>query len=134
MTENIEQNFNSLEWHDATLLQLIVDRRQPGENDQVLLSVEWPDGTRQQIIFSECYELEAQMNFGVLAPESIRDARCCLDSAHLEKVLQRWKDIGVGLVGLGCFEISTNSTASAIRICARHFQVVPLASSGNKTP
>lgn len=125
MTESIEHTFNALEWHDAILLKLTVDRTSPGEHDVVLIAVEWPDGTRHDISFLDCYALEAQMNFGVAAPESIRDAHCCMDSPWLYEVRQRWEGLGVALDDLRYFEIITNSTASAIRICARQFQVIP---------
>ncbi|MCB9654801.1 MAG: hypothetical protein H6729_11795 [Deltaproteobacteria bacterium] len=123
MTSTIEQTFNDLAWHDAIILQLTVDRGSPGENDEILLAVEWPDGTQQQIRFVDCYLLEAQMNFGVVAPESIRDARCSNESSKLGEVRQRWESLGVTLGDLQCFEVYTNSTASIIRICARGFQV-----------
>lgn len=124
MTATIEQRFNALDWHDAILLQLNVDRNTPGENDEVLLVVEWPDGTRRNVRFSDCYVLEAQMNFGVIAPETIRDAQCCTSSTLLDEVRQRWKGLGVTLDELRHFETRTSSTASAIRICAPQFQVI----------
>lgn len=65
---------------------------------------------------------------GVVAPESIRDARCFKDSAHLDQVRQRWKRPSVALDDLQCFEVCTNSTASTIRICARKFRLSPSAS------
>jgi len=125
MNSNIEQAFNALVWHDAILLRLTVDRSSPGENDEILLDVEWPDGTGQQIRFVDCYLLEAQMNFGVTAPESIREARCSNDSSKLTEVRERWSGLGVALDDLQYFEVCTNSTASMIRICARSFQVLP---------
>jgi hypothetical protein len=128
MTSTIEQTFNALAWHDAVLLQLTVDRGNPGEIDEILLVVKWPDGTQQQIRFVDCYLLEAQMNFGVVAPESIRDAHCSKDSSQLSEVRRRWKGLGVTLDDLKCFEVCTNSTASVIRICAREFQVLSSAS------
>lgn len=127
MTATIEQTFNDLAWHDAVLLQMTVDRGSPGENDEILLAVEWPDGTQQQIRFVDCYLLEAQMNFGVVAPESIRDARCSKESSQLGEVRERWGGLGVTLDDLKCFEVCTNSTASVIRIFARDFQILPSA-------
>jgi hypothetical protein len=126
MTSSIEQTFNALAWHDAVLLHLAVDRGSPGENDEILLVVKWPDGTQQQVRFLDCYLFQAQMNFGVVAPESIRDARCSKDSPQLSEIRKRWKALGVALDNLNCFEVSTNSTASVIRIFARGFQILSL--------
>lgn len=71
----------------------------------------------------ECYALDGQMNFGVIAPESIREARCIADSPKLVEMRQRWMAVGVDLGDLRCFEIITNSTASEIRIYASRFEV-----------
>ena len=37
----IESRFISLEWRDAALLGLAVERTNPGANDEVVLSVKW---------------------------------------------------------------------------------------------
>ena len=122
MMGTIGQMFEALEWHDAVLLSLTIDRHAPGVRDEVVLLVEWPDGRMQKIRFADCYALDAQMNFGVLAPDSIRAARVT-NSARLADVRQRWTALGVDLEDLRCFEITTNSTASVIRVFARRFEV-----------
>jgi hypothetical protein len=72
---------------------------------------------------TDCYAFDAQMNFGVTAPESIRAACCIADAPKLAEVRQRWTALGVDLGDLRCFEITTNSTASEIRIFAKRFEV-----------
>jgi hypothetical protein len=123
MTEEIRQAFEEMEWHDAVLLSLNIDRRAPGECDEVVLVMEWLDGRKQKVRFTDCYAFDAQMNFGVIAPESIRDARCATDSSKLVEMRQRWMALGVDLGDLRCFEITTNSTASEIRIYAKRFEI-----------
>jgi hypothetical protein len=123
MTEAIEQVFESMEWHDSVLLSLNIDRCDPGERDEVTLVVEWRDGRKEKVRFTHCYALDAQMNFGVTAPESIRAARCIADSPKLAEMRQRWTALGVDLGDLRCFEITTNSTASEIRIYAKRLEV-----------
>lgn len=130
MTEKIDEAFEALEWHDAVLLSLNIDRRIPGECDEVVLLVEWPDGRKQKIRFTDCYALDAQMNFGVMAPESIRAARCIADAPKLADMRQRWKALGIELEDLRCFEITTNSTASEIRVYAKRFEVAPVSALG----
>ncbi len=123
MTERIYEAFDALEWHDAVLLSLNIDRRIPGERDEVVLLVEWPDGRKQKVRFTGCYALDAQMNFGVIAPESIRAARCIADASKLAEMRQRWTALGIDLGDLRCFEITTSSTASELRIYATWFEV-----------
>ncbi len=122
MTDRVEQKFDALEWHDAVVLNLEVPRHAPGDRDEVVLLVEWLDGRQQRVRFSDCYALDAQMNFGMTAPESIRSARCVDHSQQLSAVRQRWADLGVDLGGLRCFEFTMNSTASIVRIFALEFE------------
>lgn len=130
MTDKIEQAFDAIEWHDAVLLNVIIDRKSPGERDDVLISIQWQDGERRDIRFSDCYAFDAQMNFGVTAPESIRAARCTADSPELAEIRQRWIALGVALEDLLCFEITTNSTASMIRVFSRRFEVITAPIAG----
>jgi hypothetical protein len=123
MTEEMEQAFEAMEWHDSVLLSLNIDRRTPGKRDEVVLVVEWLDGRKQKVSFTDCYALDAQMNFGVIAPESIRAARCIAASPKLAEMRQRWAALGVDLESLRCFEITTNSTASEICIYAKRYEV-----------
>jgi hypothetical protein len=123
MTEMIQKAFEALEWHDAVLLSVSIDRRSPGECDEVVLTVQWANEQEQKVRFIDCYALDAQMNFGVAAPESIRAARCILESPKLADMRQRWAAVGVDLQDVCCFEITTNSTASVIRVFARRIEV-----------
>jgi hypothetical protein len=126
MTETIKQTFEALEWHDASLLALTIDRQTPGERDEIVILIEWTDGRKQKIRFAKCYALDAQMNFGVIGPESIREACCLTDSQKLTDLKRRWAAIGADLGGLQCFEIITNSTASTVRIFALNFDIFDL--------
>jgi len=68
--------FNSLAWHDAELLSINIDRLDAGNNDIVALSIKWPNGKKELLVFIECYLLDAEMNFGVIAEESILEGAC----------------------------------------------------------
>jgi hypothetical protein len=118
---NVE--FSELAWHDAELLDIEIDRRNPGENDQIIIHVAWPNGEQNSLVFSDCFGLEAKMNFGVVAPESIFDASVMKESQELAEIRKKWDQIGVGLEKLKCFEIKTNSTASLLRIYALGFSL-----------
>ena len=54
-------DFNALPWHDSILLEVSIDRRDPGNRDEVTMLVEWPDGARDSLTFYDCYQLEASM-------------------------------------------------------------------------
>jgi len=116
-------DFTSLAWHDAELLGLLLDRGDPGNCDQIELEVRWPDGERETVVFGDCYYLEAKMNFGVIAQESIAGATVIRDSDELLRVREKWSNLGVDLGKLICFEIKTNSTGSVLRIFSIEDQV-----------
>ncbi len=119
MTKETPENvFQDLEWHDAILLDVRIDRRDPGRRDEVVLTIEWTDGVQQDLRFTGCYEFHAQMNFGIIALESIRDANCVDDSEDLRAVKERWVESGFDFSSLREFEITMNSTASVLRILA----------------
>ena len=123
MKDAMDEVFGSLEWHDAELLCLSLDRRAPGERDEVVLLIQWPDGRKQQLRFTDCYAFDAQMNFGVIAAESILSAQCLSDTPRLAEIGRKWKEMGMEPPELRCFEIITNSTASELRVYAKRFVV-----------
>jgi len=117
------ETFNDMSWHDAELLGINIDRKDPGENDQVIVDVCWPNGEKNRLVFSDCYGLEAKMNFGIVAPESILDASSLKESQELGEIRKKWGKIGVDLKQLQCFEIRTNSTSSILRIYALSYSL-----------
>ncbi len=131
MTKKQEESFAELPWHDAVLLRLTIDRRVPGERDELVLLIEWIDGRKQEVRFTDCYAMEAQMNFGVIAPESILEAECRSHTLKLAEIRQRWSTLNAHLEDLLSFEFTMNSTASVIRIFARQFDIVDLTEERN---
>ena len=119
----MDNQFNELPWHDAEILCVTVDRRNPGEEDQVVIDVRWPDGGQNRIIFADCYGLTASMNFGIMTSESILEAFFVVQSEELEQIREKWRRLGVDLGLLRCFEIRTNSTSSNLRIYALRYSL-----------
>lgn len=119
----IKERFDDFAWHDATLLWIEVDRRDPGHRDEIVLVVEWPDTRRNRLVFTNCYLFEARMNFGIIALESILDANCSTDTPEVDKVRETCRRYGGDFTDLHRFEIETNSTGGTIRIVARSFEV-----------
>lgn len=115
--------FHSLPWHDAELLELLVDRRNAGARDEVRLRVAWPQGNEVTLLFRDCYAMTAEMNFGVIAKERIASASLIDDNPGLASIRDRWKPLGVSLNLLRCYGLEMSSTSSVIRIYAKRFEV-----------
>lgn len=118
-------DFDCLHWHDAELVQVDIPRF---ASDVVKLTVRWPnseDGEAGTIEFYDCYGFYANMNFGVLPPDTIIDANVVNDSETLAKIKQKWKAVGLDLSSLKCYRIETNSTNSLIEIFALGYRIHP---------
>jgi hypothetical protein len=125
-------NFNDLPWHDANLQFIYIDRQKPGEKDTIKLLIEWPESnSTSNIEFNDCYALTLNMNFGIVACESILTAECSSDSEELRSIKKKWSRAGINLEGLKCYKIITNSTNSIINIYALDFRMVNVNPSGS---
>jgi hypothetical protein len=113
------ESFNEFPWHDATILELRVDRRHAGHADEVELTMMWPDERRSQIRFIDCYGIDARMNFGIVAAETVRSAVEREDSEELQALRAKWKPLGIDLSGVRSFSIETNSTGSLLTVFSR---------------
>ncbi len=45
----MKNQFNELHWHDAVLLDIHIDRNDPGNVDEVSLVICWPDETKSKV-------------------------------------------------------------------------------------
>lgn len=119
--------FNELPWHDSNLKSIVIDRNNPGEHDIVRILVEWSDTGKSSILeFYDCYALSANMNFGIIACESILYAEYFINSEELDDIRKKWAKIGVNLDELKCYRINTNSTNSVFNIFALGFRVIDI--------
>lgn len=110
--------FDSLPWHDAELLSVSIDRSSAGNSDTVAFVIKWPDGNKSDIVFKDCYLFDAQMNFGIVAEESILEGVCLDESDQISEIKNKWQPLGVELNDIRCYRIITNSTNSRIEIYA----------------
>lgn len=118
-------NFNELPWHDARLQSVYINRNNPGENDSITLKINWPESNIDcSIEFFDCYFLEANMNFGIVASESILSANYYQNSEKLDTIRNNWISFSVNLEDLTCFEFITNSTNSTIRIYSMGYRFI----------
>ena len=126
--------FDALPWHDAVLLGVYVDRRSPGVTDEVVLEVEWPDGRREQVRILNAYRADLAFNFGVMGDETIRHGKVSDTDRELDAIKKRWLRLGVNLSDLRVYRVTTNSTASEIRVFAEGFKTAPLTPCGEAYP
>ncbi|PII20067.1 hypothetical protein CR919_09380 [Stenotrophomonas sp. LMG 10879] len=117
--------FNELPWSDATLVAVSVDRSNPGNHDEVVVHVRWPDGRNEQVTFVECRGARLALNFGVLGEDAIERAYIDEESEVLADCRQRWAASGVLLPELQCFRIETCTTGSSLDILAMGWRVGP---------
>lgn len=118
-------SFNDLPWHDAVLAGIHIDRSTPGVADRVTLSINWPDGQSSELVFDDCFLFASELNFGVIAEETIQDACAVDDCPELRNLRSKWQKVGQRLENVTCFSITTNSTNSRIVICAQSCTAVP---------
>jgi len=117
-------NFNELEWHDAVIKNIIIDRSNPGYNDMIEMLIIWPSGIENKLTFKDVYFANLSLNFGVVAYESIMTASI-VDSSDpdLLNVIQLWERHYGVILEMSGFEILTNSTGNIIRIFALSFEI-----------
>lgn len=119
-------DFNNLEWHDAEILDLYINRKKPGIVDEVTFTIIWPNEHKTLLIFKDCYKLDIEMNFAIITPENILNAYMSRDKKELFDIRELWKNYNINLEQLKYYEIETNSTNSLIKICAMDFQIQEL--------
>ncbi|WP_212769985.1 hypothetical protein [Thalassovita mangrovi] len=121
MDKAMDVKFDELPWHDTELLSVNIDRKNPGKCDEVSLKIRWPNGERSTLVFTDCYGFEADMNFGIVAEESILDASVSDEDDRLSQIRSDWRKGGVDLSNLKLFEIEMNSSGSLLKIFSLGF-------------
>lgn len=116
-------DFNDFEWHDAIIHNIVIDREHPGDIDTISMTITWPADTKGELIFENVWEAKLDMNFRVVASESIFMASATFDNPAIEDVLRKWSKMPQPLPPLFCYAINTNSTYSNIKIVAEKFTV-----------
>jgi hypothetical protein len=128
-------DFDALDWHDAVLERVTIDRSEPGKRDDVVLAIRWPDGRRQDVRFVECRSLAAELNFGIVAPDAVLAARENPGSPVLAEIREKWRRLDE-LKRLRCFELETSSTGGRLTITAERLELTDAAAGegGSRSP
>ncbi|MCP1995052.1 hypothetical protein [Flavobacterium sp. HSC-61S13] len=116
--------FNDFYWHDAIIKNIQIDRNNPGNDDSILFEVEWPeDNERGLLVFEDVYWTSMNLNFGIIADESILDVTQ-LDKKNEDLVnfYSKWKGV-MNEVQLNTYKIELNSTGGEIKIIAKSFRI-----------
>jgi hypothetical protein len=116
-------NFNDFYWHDAIIKNIQIDRNSPGVMDAIIFDIEWPGNKGKAIfIFEEVYWASMNMNFGIVANETILSAFELEESDQdLKSLYAKWKGV-INHVKLKSYKFSLNSTGSEIKIIAKRFR------------
>jgi hypothetical protein len=116
------EDFNDLPWHDASLVSVYIDRRNPGHCDEVRIRVRWPNENVQTLVFFDCFAFSAKMNFGIIANESILDANEYVDHERLDELKRKLHHISSYIADLKYYVIETNSTGGVLEIFAKYIR------------
>ena len=122
--KNNIMKFDELDWHDAILQNIQIDRNNPGEVDTIVLTIVWPDDTKSKIVFNDVYWANLTLNFGIVASESIDSASELIDvedDMDMRNLIQKWR--GVVQDSLMMYVFRTASTGSEIKIIAKGFVI-----------
>lgn len=117
-------DFNDCYWHDSLLVNIFIDRSNPGHKDTLELTVKWcEDRSISNLFFINVYLFKATMNYGIIVKESILGAWIApaddADLLHFNK-----KDRGH--IDVNCYVIETNSTGGLIKILAEDVEMFPV--------
>ncbi len=111
--------FMDYEWHDAELKSIFIDRSHAGEQDNIVFEIVWPDKNKGKIIFEDVYYAELNLNFGVIALETIYavGVKDVVSEPTLNILQKQWQGIW-NEKDMKCYIFETASTASIIKIVA----------------
>ncbi|WP_425071187.1 hypothetical protein [Sagittula sp. S175] len=125
-TDTSPDSLRFLAWQDAWLLEIYIDRTEPGHRDVVRLVVEWPDAENRPlepvslVDFHDCYALELDMGFGVIAEESIAGLTIEEDHPRLARIAEEF-----GTDDVTCVRIDLANTRGTLRIFTSAVTVLP---------
>ncbi|MBO4314371.1 MAG: hypothetical protein IKX24_00650 [Prevotella sp.] len=119
-------NFCEIDWHDAIIEKIMIDRNNPGINDTIVIFIICADNTKRNLRFNNVYWADLNMNFGMVASESIVKAISKgRDCSYVKEIYAKWKGM-INDVDLNYYEIETNSTGSIIKIIAKEVLLITI--------
>jgi len=117
-------NFNDFKWHDSVIKNITIDRNKPGINDIINFEIDLIDGGKIELIFEGIYWVNMNLNFGIVADETILNAWIGDDTdTDLIDFYSKWRGLMDNLK-LDTFIIELNSTGGIIKIIAKAFKII----------
>lgn len=121
-------NFNELEWHDAIIKNIIIDRGNAGNDDTIEMWIVWPSEKKSKIIFKDVYKADLSLNFGIVAEETIYNAFLIDDyDKEIIDIRKTWEKYYEEISKIRGFKILTTSTASTIKIFSLSYHIEELS-------
>ena len=108
---------DGIQWHDAVLSKISIDRSDPGNIDEIEFDI-WSNSENYRLKFIDVYYSSFELNFGVVAEESIRSFDSRDDSDSLNQTKSKWDKSD-----LISYILYTNSTNSRIEIICTALEI-----------
>jgi len=120
-------NFEDFDWHDAIIKEVLIDRSNPGILDEIVFTIEWTEKKgKVKFIFKDIYWANMNLNFGIVADETILNAFSMNDDDEdLAFLYSKWKGM-INNIKLNSYIINLNSTGGQIKIIAKSFMVIEI--------
>jgi hypothetical protein len=116
-------DFYGFYWHDAEIKEIIIDRHNPGKKDEIQFNILFPDKKKVgHFIFEKVYYASFDLNFGIIADETILRVSLLENDEDLAILYSDWKG-HLDHVKLNVYSIELNSTGGKIKIIATNFRV-----------
>lgn len=118
--KNKIMNINDYTWHDKVLLNINIDRRNSGIIDEVCFEID-DNEISKNLVFREVYWLNLNLNFGMVAEESILNIqRLNDDDSDLLSLYKKWNG-HLDEKSLSSYLIELNTSGGIIKIIAEDF-------------
>ncbi|PWN60729.1 hypothetical protein C1638_019880 [Chryseobacterium oncorhynchi] len=118
--KNKIMNINDYTWHDKVLLNINIDRRNSGIIDEVCFEID-DNEISKNLVFREVYWLNLNLNFGMVAEESILNIqRLNDDDSDLLSLYKKWNG-HLDEKRLSSYLIELNTSGGIIKIIAEDF-------------
>lgn len=108
-------NINEYDWHDKVVLNININRKNPGIIDEISFDID-DDDILKKLIFSEVYWINMNLNFGIIADECILSMqRLDENDKDLSLLYEKWRGSLTGKK-LYSYLIELNSSGGIIKI------------------
>lgn len=116
-------DFNDFYWHDAVIKSIIIDRENPGKKDEIQFNILFPNKHKVvYFVFEKVYYASFNLNFGIIADETILQASILENDTELTTLYVKWKE-HLDNIKFNVYEILLSTTGGKIKIIAGNFRV-----------